>query len=48
MLIVNQMIRLQGVKFDKVLKRSPRLGETMYFLGEDAHNLLEGCVRDQT
>lgn len=48
LLIVSEMIRLSGLKFEKVLKRSPRLGDTMYSLSEDTHNMLEGCVRDQT
>ena len=46
-LVVSEMIRLAGLKFDKVIKRSPRLGASEHFLGEDTHNRLEGCVRDQ-
>ena len=46
-LVVSEMIRLAGLKFDKVVKRSPRLGASEHFLGEDTHNRLEGCVRDQ-
>ena len=47
LLIVSEMIRLSGLKFEKVLKKSPRLGESMFTLSEDWHNLIEGCVRDQ-
>ena len=39
-LVVNAMIRLSGLKFEKVVKRSPRLGDSQYFLGEDSHNLV--------
>merc|ERR1712194_119233 len=46
-LVVNHTIRLRNIKFDKVVKKSPRLGATQYYLGEDLHNMLEGCVRDQ-
>ena len=46
-LIVNEMIRLSGIKWDKVIKRSPRLGDTQYFLSEDWHNTLTSCVRAQ-
>ena len=46
-LVVNHMIRLSSIKFDKVVKKSPRLGDSQYFLGEDSHNMIEGCVRDQ-
>ena len=46
-LVVSEMIRLSNVKFDKVVKRSPRLGDSQYFLSEDTHNMLESCVRDQ-
>jgi hypothetical protein len=41
------MIRLAGVKFEKVVKRSPRLGESQHFLSEDSHNCLEVAVREQ-
>ena len=41
------MIRLSNVKFDKVVKRSPRLGDSQYFLSEDTHNMIESCVRAQ-
>ena len=34
LLVVNEMIRLAGLKFDKVVKRSPRLGASQYFFGE--------------
>ena len=47
-LVVNAIIRLNGIKFDKVVKRSPRLGDSQYFLGEDTNNLIEACVRDQS
>ena len=47
-LVVSEMIRLAGLKFDKVVKRSPRLGASQFFLGEDTHNLIESCVRDQS
>ena len=46
-LVVSEMIRLSTIRWDKVDKRSPRLGQTLYFLGEDTHNMIEGCVRDQ-
>jgi hypothetical protein len=52
-LVVNEMIRLAGIKFDKVVKHSKRLGggaaegESMYHFGEDSHNCLEALVRDQ-
>ena len=46
-LVVNEMIRLSTIKWDKVDKRSPRLGQTLYYLGEDTHNMIEACVRDQ-
>ena len=45
--MVSEMIRLNGIKFEKVVKRSPRLADSEFFLGEDVHNLIEGCVRDQ-
>ena len=45
LLVVNEMIRLAGLKFVKVVKRSPRLGDSQYFLNEDTHNTLESCVR---
>ena len=50
LLIVSEMIRLPHLRFEKVVKHSPRLGggDTMYFLDEDAHNVIEGCVRDQS
>ena len=47
LLVVNEMIRLPGLKFDKTVRSSPRLGHALFYLGEDMHNLLEGCVRDQ-
>ena len=47
LLVVNSMIRLSGLKFEKVVKRSPRLGDSQYFLSEDTHNMIEACVRDQ-
>lgn len=46
-LVVNHMIRLSSIKFDKVVKKSPRLGDSLYLLGEDSHNMIEGCLRDQ-
>ena len=46
-LVVSEMIRLSTIRWDKVDKRSPRLGQTLYYLGEDTHNMIEGCVRDQ-
>ena len=46
-LVVNEMIRLSTIMFDKVIKRSPRLGDSQYFLSEDTHNMIESCVRDQ-
>ena len=36
-----------SLKFEKVVKRSPRLGDTQYFLSEDTHNMIESCVRYQ-
>ena len=51
--MVNEMIRLAGIKFDKVVKHSKRLGggaaegASMYTFGEDSHNCLEALVRDQ-
>jgi hypothetical protein len=47
LLVVNEMIRLSSLKFVKVVKRSPRLGDSQYFLDEDTHNMIESCVRDQ-
>ena len=47
LLVVIAMIRLSGIKFEKVVKRSPRLGDSQYFLSEDTHNMIEACVRDQ-
>ena len=41
--MVNEMIRLAGIKFDKVVKHSKRLGggaadgASMYTFGEDSH-----------
>ena len=46
-LVVSEMIRLSGIRFDKVVKRSPRLGFSEFYLGEDTHNRLENCVREQ-
>ena len=46
-LVVSEMIRLSTIRWDKVDKRSPRLGQTLYYLGEDTHNMIEACVRDQ-
>jgi hypothetical protein len=46
-LVVNEMIRLSGLKFEKVQRASPRLGNSLYFLSEDTHNMIEACVRDQ-
>ena len=46
-LVVSEMIRLAGIKFEKVVKRSPRLGDSQHFLSEDSHNALKGAVRDQ-
>ena len=46
-LVVSEMIRLSTIKWDNVIKRSPRLGHSEYFLGEDTHNMIEACVRDQ-
>ena len=40
-----EMIRLPNIKFDKVVKRSPRLGDSQFFLSEDTHNVIESCVR---
>ena len=45
-LVVNEMIRLKGIKFTKVVKRSPRLGDSEFFFDEDSHSLLEGLVRE--
>ena len=42
------MIRLKGIKFDKVVKRYPRLGESQFFFGEDSHIALEALVRIQS
>ena len=44
-LVVSEMIRLPNIKFDKVVKRSPRLGDSQFFLSEDTHNMIESCVR---
>ena len=44
-LVVSEMIRLASIKFDKMVKRSPRLGDSQYFLGEDTHNMIESSVR---
>jgi hypothetical protein len=41
------MIRLAGIKFEKVVKRSPRLGDSQHFFSEDSHNCLETAVRAQ-
>ena len=52
-LVVNEMIRLAGIKFDKTVKHSKRLGGgaaegfSMHHFGEDSHNCLEALVRDQ-
>jgi pyruvate/oxaloacetate carboxyltransferase len=52
-LVVNEMIRLAGIKFDKVVKHSARLGggaaegSSLHYLGEDTHNCLGALVRDQ-
>ena len=46
-LVVSEMIRLSTIRFDKVVKRSPRLGDSQFFLSEDTHNMIESCVRDQ-
>ena len=52
-LVVNEMIRLVGLKFDKTVKHSKRLGggaaecTSMHYFGEDSHNCLEALVRDQ-
>ena len=43
--MVSEMIRLSNIKFEKVVKRSPRLGDSQYFLSEDTHNMIESCVR---
>jgi hypothetical protein len=48
LLVVNALIRLSSLQFVKVVKRSPRLGDSQYFLDEDTHNMIESCVRDQT
>jgi hypothetical protein len=45
LLVVSEMIRLPGIKFEKVVKRSPRLGDSQYFQSEDSHNMIESCVR---
>ena len=47
LLIVSETIRLSSLKFGKVVKKSPRLGDSLYTFSEDSHNLVEGCVRDQ-
>ena len=47
LLVVSEMIRLSNIKFEKVVKRSPRLGDSQYFLSEDTHNMIESCVRAQ-
>ena len=43
------MIRLGGIKFDKIVKHSARLGggSSLFYLGEDSHNCFEALVRDQ-
>ena len=45
--MVNEMIRLSGLKFEKVQRASPRLGNSLFYLSEDTHNVIESCVRDQ-
>ena len=34
-----------NIKFDKVVKRPPRLGDSQFFLSEDTHTMIESCVR---
>ena len=46
-LVVSEMIRLSGIKFVQIVKRSPRLGDSQYFFSEDSHNLLDGLAREQ-
>ena len=46
-LVVNEMIRLSGLKFEKVQRASHRLGNSLFYLSEDTHNVIESCVRDQ-
>jgi hypothetical protein len=49
LLVVSEMIRLPNLKWEKVVRVSPRLGgDSMYTQSEDAHNVIEGCVRDQS
>ena len=51
--MVNEMIRLPGLKFDKVVKHSKRLGGgaaagfSLHYFDEDSHNRLEALVREQ-
>ena len=55
LLVVNEMIRLSGLQFEKVQRASRRLGESrgallessLHWLSEDTHNMIEACVRDQ-
>eukprot|EP00966_Prymnesium_polylepis_P057151 1323730-Prymnesium_polylepis.1 len=47
MLVVNEMTRLSGIKFVQIVKRSPRLGDSQYFLSEESHNMLDGLAREQ-
>ena len=44
-LVVQETIRLPGIKFDQVVKRSPRLGDSQHYLSEDTHNMIDSCVR---
>ena len=49
LLVVSEMIRLPNLKWEKVVRVSPRLGEdSIYTQSEDAHSVIEGCVRDQS
>ena len=45
--MVSQMIRLSGIKFEQIVKRSPRLVDSHYFFSEQSHNLLDGLAREQ-
>ena len=45
--MVSEMIRLSGIKFVQIVKRSPRLGDSQYFFSEESHNLLDGLAREQ-
>jgi hypothetical protein len=47
LLVVSALIRLSGIKFVQIVKRSPRLGDSQYFFSEESHNLLDSLAREQ-